>query len=160
MKKLISIIFVLLSISFAASTNAEKTSNLSIPPAIQNVLQKSKPLSGKELRELVVNSTMIGHTCTTHSVYELFFKADGTVIFRKSLDNHQVHKGKWWISNNHIYSQWKTYQKKPSINELDYYHLAGDTYIPYNIKDACGPAGTFGQPFLVIKGDQAGLGSQ
>ncbi|MBS0358774.1 MAG: hypothetical protein JSS53_05875 [Proteobacteria bacterium] len=144
-------------VSIATAMQSEEDFFTQVPPAVQTFLQKSQPLTEKKLKALVVNNTMLGHTCHSHSVYELFFAKDGTVVFRKSRDNSQVYIGKWWITGNHIFSQWKTYAKKPSINELEYYHIMSNIYVPYNVNDACGRAGTFGVPFMVLKGDSFDL---
>ncbi|MSP52972.1 MAG: hypothetical protein EXR81_01805 [Gammaproteobacteria bacterium] len=126
-------------------------------PAIKSFLQKSQPLTEKSLKKLIVENTVIGHTCHTNSIYELLFEKNGSLIFRKSRDKNQIYIGKWWVRGNHIFSQWNHYLKKPTVNELEYHHLMGNIYVPYNVNEACGPAGTYGVPFMVFKGDPFGL---
>jgi hypothetical protein len=110
------------------------------------------PLSEKELQSVVSGNSMIGVTSHSHSLYELYFEPDGTLYFRKSSDNQQVYVGKWWITGNIIHSQWPSYDKNPTENTLQYYHLYDNVYIPFSINGGCGKANTFCTPFLVTKG--------
>ncbi|WP_131781902.1 hypothetical protein [Legionella gresilensis] len=82
-----------------------------LPKQIDAFLQESKPLTANELNNLVTNNTIVGHTCKSHSLYELFFTKDSKLIFRKARDNKQVYVGRWWTKGNHIFSQWKSYSK-------------------------------------------------
>ena len=120
---------------------------------IKQFLTSSKPLNSSELRQLVTNNTLIGHTSHSRSIYELFFKDNGNVIFRKSRHNDEIYLGKWWIKNNEIYSIWKTYAKKATINRLRYYHLIDNIYVAYNVNDACGAKNQFCNAFMVFHGD-------
>ena len=118
----------------------------------------NKLTSDQALRALVVNHSEIGLTDHTHSVYELFFKKNGVVFFRKLEDPNKkynkTYRGKWWVKNHHIFSQWPTYGKHSGIYEMNYYHLLNNVYQPHYLhgtdskKDSC-----LGEPFMVFKGD-------
>ena len=108
-----------------------------------------KPLSEQKLKKLVVGNTLIGLTCHSKSIYVLYFYPDGRLYFQKNVNPKQTYVGKWWVKGDRIYSNWPTY--KDHTNRLRYYHINGNVYEPFNINDACGPAGTFGHPFVVLK---------
>ena len=127
------------------------------PDAIKDYLKHSKPLTENELKMLVTGNSMIGHTCNSDVTYELYFEKNGTVLFRKAHQDKMFYVGKWWVKKDHIYSQWASYPTHAYVNELQFHHLMGNIYVHYNVKKACGPAGTFGSPFMVFEGDQFGL---
>ena len=114
-------------------------------------MENRLPLSNDELTQLVSGNTMIGFTCHSQSVYLLYFYPDGRLFFKKNASNKESRVGQWWVKDNEIMSQWKTY-KRSGVNKLRYYHIDGNTYKPFNINNACGPAGTFGHPFMVFQG--------
>ena len=151
---LVSFVFIVPFVQ-AGDENAYFFTKTPIP--IQSFLQKSTPLTGDELKTLVVNNTMVGHTTHSHSIYELFFEKNGVLLFRKARDDKQMYVGKWWIVGDHIFSQWKSYKNNPRIIELQYYHLMGNIYVPRNINEACDHAGTYCLPFMVFKGDPFNL---
>jgi hypothetical protein len=156
MKRTSTAILCLMLIIFLprAYANNEQEDFFKITPSeIKLFLEKSPSLTGNELNQLVADNTLVGHTCHSNSVYELLFEKDGTLIFRKSRDPKQIYIGKWWVKGRHIFSQWKHYLKKPTVNEIEYHHLMSNVYVPYNVNEACGPAGTYGLPFMVFKGD-------
>ena len=109
------------------------------------------PLNAAQLRKLVVGNSMIGTTCHTGSTYLLYFYPDGKLYFEKNKQPHETYMGTWTIKGDEITSQWPTY-KRTGLNILRYYKIGGNVYVPYNVNHACGPAGTFGHPFMVIKG--------
>ncbi len=94
---------------------------------------------------------MIGTTCHTGSTYLLHFFPNGKLYFEKHSNPRQTYVGSWKIKGDEIMSQWKTY-KRTGLNILRYYHVDNNVYQTYNVNDACGPAGTFGHPFMVFKG--------
>ena len=127
------------------------------PAPINDYIKHSKPLTENELKILVTGNSMIGHTCNSDVTYELYFEKNGTVLFRKAHQDKTFYVGKWWIKKDHIYSQWASSPTHAYVNELQFHHLMGNIYVPYNVKKACGPAGTFGLPFMVLEGDPLGL---
>ncbi|GAB4187389.1 MAG: hypothetical protein Tsb0015_06030 [Simkaniaceae bacterium] len=119
---------------------------------IHDCISLRKSLTGDELKKLVSGNSMIGHTCRTGSLYELYFDPNGEVHFRKSGSNKEYHIGKWWVEDDAIFSQWKSYHR-PNKNHLKYYHLLDEVYVPFNVNDGCGPKNSFGRPFMIIKGN-------
>ena len=111
------------------------------------------PLNQEQLIQLVSGNSMIGTTCHSHALYELYFSPNGQLDFYKNHDHKQYYQGKWWVTGNIIHSQWPHYAKKPSENQVSYYHVIQNVYIPYNLNEACGPKGSFGQAFFIVKGD-------
>lgn len=156
MKKVIIILmFTLISAFWNLAGYAEEPSFLSDTPlATQNYLKNSPPLNSKQLLSLVSGNTEIGYSCRK-SLYELYFYPDGNVIFQKN--RQEIYMGKWWVNGNNIFSQWKSYQSKSHVLSLQYFHVLGNVYIVYNNNDACGPKGSFGHPFMLIKGDPFSL---
>lgn len=144
---------------FSTSAYTEQDSSIFKQPqsSIVEFLKQSKPLTEIELKKLVIGNSIVGHTCHGHAIYELYFKKDGTLIFRKSRHHAKVYYGKWWIKGDSIFSQWPTYKHKPTVNHLHYYHLTDNIYVPYNINEACGPANTFGIAFMAFQGNPFGV---
>lgn len=124
---------------------------------ITELVKRTKPLNATTLKKLVVNNTILGYTFHSNSIYELFFKADGTLLFRKSRDPKQIYVGKWWIKGDNIYSQWKTYAKNPGVNQLQYYHVIDNIYVYFSKNEACGKKHQFCKAFMVLKGDPFNL---
>ncbi len=147
MKTTLFTLLVAICLSVACATTATKQSPATIDSFIS---MNEKPLTGEQIKKLVSGNSMVGVTHHSKSLYELYFDPNGEVIFRKGNDNKQVHKGKWWVKDDMIFSTWPTYNDK--INQLRYYHLMDDSYAVYNVTDSCGPAGTFCHPFLVVHG--------
>ena len=111
------------------------------------------PLDQKALIALVSGNSAVGVTSHSHSLYELYFAPNGDLYFYKNHDKNQQYIGKWWVTGSTIHSQWKTYKKKSTENQLEYYHLYANSYIPYNKNEACDHANTFCSPFIIVKGD-------
>jgi hypothetical protein len=111
----------------------------------------SKALSGPELQKLVSGNTMIGTTCHTNTPYLLYFFPDGRLYFEKNNSDNKSYIGKWSIEGHNITSQWPNY-KRTGKNILTYHHVTGNVYTPFNVNNACGPAGTYGRPFMVLQG--------
>lgn len=156
LKSTLILIFVLASfpaISKEQNNHVRYLNGISLNTDISNHLSKSKELNEGDLKILVSGNSILGHTCNTKSLYELYFKPDGDLLFRKNNSNQEIYVGKWWVKGNSIFSQWETYPKKGTVNELRYHHVLDEIYIPYNVNLACGPAGTFGRPFIVVKGN-------
>ena len=109
------------------------------------------PLNAKQLKKLVIGNTMIGSTCHSRSTYLLYFFKDGRLYFEKNNLPKETYLGYWKVKGHEIMSRWPTYRRK-GWNILRYYHMGSNVYVPYNVNNACGPAGTFGYPFIVIKG--------
>ncbi len=114
-------------------------------------LLASSPLTKPDLNNSVIGNSIIGKTCRSESMYELYFSTDGTLLFRKNCDNNYLYEGRWGIEGQIITSIWPRYSN--NLNKLEYYRLAENTYIPFNINCACGPEGTFGHPFLIFEDD-------
>ncbi|MCL1127819.1 hypothetical protein [Shewanella surugensis] len=152
------LILILCFVSFSAiskelNNNVRYLNDINLNTEISKYLSKSKSLNATDLKILVSGNSILGHTCNTKALYELYFKHNGDLLFRKNNSNQEVYLGKWWVKGNSIFSQWKTYHKKETVNELRYHHLLDEIYIPYNVNLACGPAGSFGRPFIVVKGN-------
>ena len=111
-----------------------------------DMIRNKKPLSGKELVNLVSGNTMIGLT-KNNNLYILYFKSNKTVYMYV---HNKKYLGKWNVNGNYITSQWPTYKLDTYI--LQYYHVLDNVYLPYNINDGCCPQNTFCPAFIVLKG--------
>jgi hypothetical protein len=84
--------------------NVRYLNGISLNTDIANYLSKSKALNDTDLKSLVSGNSILGHICNTKSVYELYFKLDGDLLFRKNNSDQEIHIGKWWVKSNSRFS--------------------------------------------------------
>ncbi len=123
---------------------------------VLDVLKQSQPINAADLKALINGNSLVGATSNTKTLYQMYFKEDGTYIFQRGQNKKNRNLGKWWIEENYLCTE-KTVDNQVKLNKYQFFPLYGDAYTSKSKFGDCAAPEEFCPAFLFVKGNAFNL---